>query len=331
MSEYRTDTKEGLEMAEISSNFEVTHLEQFEDGLGFGEGAISHAERLKIVGIELVAKVESAIATDAILEPVSVDKNGNRIEDDGCGDGRAVSRIFKGYIQKAKSFVRAKVFGGGAAMVTAMSVGDGSASGQSLNQAFKTSIGKMKTAGIDFGAHTDEHANGKNSGCGAIDKAPVVIANVAKYEDEIVEAISGLGVDTSGLDAVMANFHDYAEEIQGKPYSGKEVVDDITNEGKIVKELEDHHYEMFILLNTVEGYTVNQELIRSVSDGKIQVFAVDVWRLQELALKRFPDDEQARNDAFLSELVYTMGVAATLTAGDLPVRLLTQKSVVLAA
>ncbi len=331
MSEYTTNMHEGMTMIENSFDIEVTRIEQFENGLGFGEGTISHAERLKIVGAELVAKVESVIVTGPILQPLSVDKYGNPVEDDGCGDGRGVRRIFRGFVQKAKSLVRAKVFGGGATMVTAMSIGDGSATGQTLNQAFESSIQTMKEGGIDFGAHTDEHAIGENCGCGAIDKAPDVIQNVTKYQDEITEAITGLGVDTTGLDVVMDNFREYAETVRGQPYSGKKIISDITNEGKIVKELEDHHYEMFIVLNTVEGHTVNQELIRSVSEGKIQVFVVDVWRLQELAMKRFPNDEEARNTAFLSELVYTMGVAATLTTGDLPVRILSQKSAVLTA
>jgi len=50
----------------------------------------------------------------------------------------------------------------------------------------------------------------------------------------------------------------------------------------------------------------------------VQVFAVDVWRMKQLAEKmnNTPADQQR---AFLSELVYTLSVTATLTIGDLPV------------
>lgn len=314
-------------MVEIKPEVEVLSPDQFKDGFGFGEGTISFKARQEVIGSEIVASVEEAVASNEILIPVSKDKDGNRIEDDGCGDGRGVSRVFMGPIEKAKSLIRAKVFGGGATMVSAMAIGDGTASGKGLNELFRTTIDTMKDQQIDFGAHTDQHAEGENCGCGAIDKAPDVIANVTKFEPQIVSAINGLGVDTAGLDGIMSNYRGYATEIAGAEYSGKEVADDITNEGKIIKELEDRHYEILMVLNMVEGHTVNQELIRAVSGGEAQVFAVDVWRLQELAMKRFPEDKKAQNDAFLSELVYTLGVSGTLTAGDLPVRVLNQKDI----
>lgn len=48
--------------------------------------------------------------------------------------------------------------------------------------------------------------------------------------------------------------------------------------------------------------------------------------MQELAMREYPDDQQKQNEAFLSELVYTLGVSATLTKGDLPVYLVNEKT-----
>jgi hypothetical protein len=72
------------------------------------------------------------------------------------------------------------------------------------------------------------------------------------------------------------------------------------------------------VLNTVRACTVNQKLIREITDDKAQIFAVDVWRMQDIAGKLY-DDRAAHQRAFLSELIYTLATAAVLTKGDLPV------------
>lgn len=319
---------EGMEMVEQKPEIEIVPLA---DGFGYGDGSISYVARKEAVGSEVLAKAEEAIASEDILEPVSKDKHGNYIQDDGCGDGRGVRRVFKNGIEKLKSLARAKVFGGGVTMVTAMEIGDGQAAGKTLNEVFSASITLMEDKGIDFGGHTDDHAEGENCGCGAIDKSPTVVSNVARYRDSIKDSINALGVDTTGLDQVLDNYETYNYEIVGQSFSGKAVSNQTSSTGKVVKQLADDHREAFVLLNTVEGYTVNQQLVRDLTDNQVQVFAVDVWRLQELAVLRHPGDQAKQNQAFLSELVYTLGVSATLTQGDLPVRVLRRKDYALVA
>lgn len=304
---------------------EVVTPDHFKEGFGFGEGAISYEERIQMVsGVTLLA-VESALESNDILTEVSRDSEGNYIEDDGCGDGRGVNRIFHGLVQKTKSLARSKVFGGGATMVSAMEIGAGKAQGKSLNEVFSNAIHNLKDKRTDFGAHTDEHAHGENCGCGAIDKAPQVIGNAVKYEERITKVITSLGLNLQGIQEVYDNYRSYALDVMEQPYSGKTVANEIAENGKVIKELKGDHREMYVLLNTVEGYTVNQELIRTISDDEVQVFAIDVWRLQELAARQYPDAESEQNKAFLSELIYTLGVSATLTKGDLPVRILSKK------
>lgn len=307
------------------------------DGLGFGEGGISHNDRTDVEP-ELKAKVEAIIQSDEILVAVDTDKDGVMLDDDGCGDGRGVKNIFEGVVERFKSLNRAKVFGGAPAMVASAAVGLGMAKGKKLVAVFEGGINSLKDKMIGFGGHTDEHAHGPNCGCGAIDKAPQAIANAVKYESEIRSTIEALGISDDGLDDVYADYRDYAAEIAGDgTYQGVEVMSQVVESGKVVKKLADAHNEMYIVLNTKRGMTVNQELIRRVSDGKIQVFGVDVWRMQDLAARLYdnetvvtlhPELDEAQlalktaeyqHKAFLSELVYTLGVAATLTKGDLPV------------
>lgn len=326
--EYKVMMIEGdMSTETLTPQIEVTKIV---DGFGFGEGGISHEERKLIVGEEVLAEVEGAIASNDILTPVASDKIGRRIDDDGCGDGRGVKTVLEGHVRRAKSLDRSKVFGGGVAMTVGMKIGLGETSDQGLQELFHHSIETLKDKQIDFGAHTDDHNSGEqsaNSGCGAIDRAPFVIQNAVKYKEQITDCIAALGADTGKLDEVFANFSSYADQIQDGEYSGKKVVSEVSDNGKIVKELEHNHHEMYVLLNTVEGKTVNQELIRSISGGDVQVFGVDVWRMQELAQREYPNNTEKQNTAFLSELVYTLGVSATLTKGDLPVYLLSETQV----
>lgn len=206
-------------------------------------------------------------------------------------------------------------------MAAASSIGLGKAHGQTLREVFHTGIDSLRNKMIGFGGHTDEHAYGLACGCGAVDKAPIAIANAVKYEEQIRTTLQVLGIDESGLDDVFGNYEAYAEAIKDDTsYSGADVMNEIVSSGKVVKELRGNHLEMYIVLNMTKGYTVNQEAVRQATGDEVQVFGVDVWRMKDVADRLYANEsEDVRHQAFLSELVYTLGVAATLTKGDLPV------------
>ena len=273
-------------------------------------------------------RVEEAITSGDLLVPVDSNTEGQMVDDDGCGDGRVWKRVFQGPVEKFRSLRRPKVFGGGPAMATASLIGLGEAEGKSLKTAFSAGIGLLKKSKIDFGGHTDSQSHGLNCGCGAIDKAPAVIANIVKYADHIKNTILGLGIESDRLDEIVDNYKDYAAEIDenGAEYSGSVVMDEIIDSGRIVKELDGTHNEMFIILNNVNGRTIDQDRVRELSEGDIQAFVVDVWRLKDISNRLYADESaEVKHQAFLSELFYTFGVAATLTKGDLPVYAVSQQ------
>jgi hypothetical protein len=298
----------------------IVHVEvtKLSDGLGIGEGSISGGEIGKAAGAETMTRVDQAINSPNILVPVGVDGNGKQVEDDGCGDGRFTALVKKGRDILKRSLHRAKVFGGGATMATADRIGAGDTANMTLEEVFAASMDYMTSSQIDFGAHTGHSGNGE-CGCGAIDKAPIAVAFVAKYRDTIGKQFEALGVSTDGLAAVFDNFAAYAERIQGQSFQGRNVMEMIIDVGKIVKELGGPHKEARIVLNHVRGMTVNQQLVREASGGEVDIFAVDVWRMQDLAVRLHPNDEVAQTRAFQSMLAYTLAVAAVLTKGDLPV------------
>lgn len=288
----------------------------FEHGFGFGDSnKPSFADMQKNIREDLLIAVNNLLRTGHVLTYVDRLDNGQLVADDGCGDGRAAVKVYVGNEERHRSLNRAKVFGGGVTMTLAMQIGAGRAQGKTLTEAFHETIELLESRGIEFGAHTDNHSHDGKSGCGAIDNAPVVLANVAKYHDEIIQTILALdlGFSEEQITNVVTAFEEYQAGLQEPNYSGAVVVSEIQQHGKVIKELDGEHKELFVLLNMVEGMTADQALVRDITEGQVQLFDVDVWRLQQLA------SAYGTDDALISELVYTLGVAATLTHGDLPV------------
>ncbi len=301
------------------------------DGLGFGDGTISRTALQTVSGNEdLPVIVDAAVHDLRILAHVDAEA-----QDDGCGDGRGVTtrvgaisaKVNGNVVQFTRSLFRAKVFGGGATMATAMLIGLGTSAEKSLTETFSDAVAQLSHAGIDFGAHTDDRAQAPNCDCGAIDSAPFILEAAAKYQVQITGVILillGLNSNdaaavqqlTNTLAAVFDRFADKTAHTEG--YEGAAVLQIIIDAGKVVKELADDHREDSIVLNNVEGYTVNQGFVREQTGDRAQVFAVDVWRIKQLAAQLYtdPDEQQI---ALLSELVYTLATAAVLTKGDLAI------------
>lgn len=329
--------------------FAMTHEEEPEmrefavtkitDRLDFGDGSISLDERLSSedqpLTPETLQKVEAAITSDTILVPIDVDDDSQPLEDDGCGDGRAVNRIFEGSTEHKRSLNRAKVFGGGSTMGVAAAIGLGKTAGTHLGGVFSHTIERFKARRIAFGAHSSDHSSDpETGGCGAIDNAPLIVSNAVKFEDKIRGAISVIANSThdgAQLNTIFANYNSYADEIAyDKSYSGRKVTEEILNNGKVVKELKGPHLETHVVINTVPGHTINQELIREVSGNTAQAFAVDEWRMKQIAEELY-DSRVEQQKAYLGMLVYTLATAATLTKGDLPVFIVTKSPELVAA
>jgi Cadmium carbonic anhydrase repeat len=279
------------------------------DGLGYGNqsSAISVTSEDK----ELMHRVDEALHSDSLIVPLSLDEAGQPVRDDGCGDGRMCVHVYP-------HEHRAKVFGGGLTMTVSMLIGLGKATGQAPEHLFADGITVLRDSQLDFGAHTDDHAVPPNSGCGAIDKFPEILETSTDFTVQIAASIRMLGMDTNLLDEVQAAFQQYVQDHTADPYSGHTVSEMIVHEGKLVKELTGTHVEKAIVLNMIAGSTVDQKFVYENTNGKAEVFAVDVWRMQELADTQY-STAPLRQKAFLSELVYTLATAAVLTQGSLPV------------
>ncbi len=321
------------------------------DGLGFGEGGISVREQVKqgILTPEAPKHIHELLTSDAkAFKPIEA-------PDDGCGDGRPWSKILQlvpeGYRKKIRLFktslLRAKVFGGGLVTASSMwrAIKGAPTDGQTVGQDRAFMADELKKRSFSHGAHSSDHAEGEDCGCGAIDNYPVITANAVKYRDKITSVLGVLYGDdfSDNKSAIDEVFDAYGSAVKTPGYfsdaSGKKSMEQILESGAVVKELSGRHVEETIVINDVPGTTLDQQYFTQtvknacVEEPKpqtIQAFSVDIWRGKEIAdvvadiaAEQDPsvDIEHIRKVAYADFLIRTLAVAATLTAGDLPVYL----------
>lgn len=316
-------------------NIRVTRLS---DGLGFGDGQISRFDRESMPGNEDLAEVtDNALRNPAILVPVGRYDSGELIDDDGCIDGRPVAEslgaIIRGVQILKTSLHRPKVPGGGLVMTAASRIGLGLAAGQSLTDTFEAARQQAKNANVKVGGHTDDHAqaHGPNCGCGALDKAVDNIAAVGLYRPQISQVVEILAGNSPELAAtkqhsdvrpgILEHYVELAEAgSRAAGFAGRAIMNNLIDSEAVVKQLAGPHRETRIAINRVPGLTIDQAVVRDGTGDRAQVFALDEWKLQALAKDLYSDPAEQRR-AYLSQLVYTLGVTAVLTKGDLPIDL----------
>jgi hypothetical protein len=336
------ETSEGtFDMAERQKEQEYKVELIAPNGLGFGEGGISvqtQIENGELHRESLEAAIEIVTHDEEVY--VQVDDEAN---DDGCGDGRETSRIYKlldpltNETQEFKrSLRRAKLFGGGLIAASSMwRAVDGDPKAKTLHGDRAFIQAELKKRGVSYGAHTDDHAEGENCGCGAIDKYDVISSNVLKYKNNILDTLQALygSAFEDNADAISSVYSVY--EQLGEEYfnglTGKSTMSDIEKDGAVVKQLRGKHMEDMVVLNDVEGTTLDQEKLREklVAKGlspNIQAFAVDAWRgrmyadvVADIADENGHDRDEAYKIAYADFLIRTLAVSGTLTKGDQPV------------
>ena len=313
-------------------------------GLGFGEGAISTQARIENEGLsqhDLLIAREIVRNDPDVFTDVDPDA-----QDDGCGDGRSVVRIYRRdengrEVTFGKSRRRAKIFGGGLTASASMlrSVAGPLKDGETVLGDRKFMAAQLDKLGIQHGAHTDNHAAGEKCGCGAIDNYPKITANTLKFKGQILATMQALYGESyaENQSAIEQVFARYGELVEDEAYfsdaAGRQTMDLIEGEGAVIKELGDAHLEGVVVLNDREGTTFDQrkfdEKLRAQGvESEIQVFVVDTWRgrmyadaVAKIAVENgmAADYEAARQVAYADFMIRTLAVAATLTGGDLPV------------
>lgn len=314
------------------------------EGVGFGEGTISAKNRPEapLSPEQLSKAIELLLAHwDEVLVDVEED-------DDGCGDGRPTGRTLQfinGLKDKAREFktskLRAKIFGGGLQVAGSMwrAVTGKPENGETVLGDRKFVAGELKRRGIKYGAHIDNHAHGENCGCGALDKYALTTELSGKYRENILETAKVFYADEAEYEAAAPALNQAfdsraaiaADEHYLSDAAGRRTMDFIEEDGAVIKELTDGHFEAIDILNEEPGKTIDQKKVAKLFEAaglpdNIQVFVVDVWRghmyadaVADMAAEQGYDRDAARQTAFADFIVNQLAVSAALTDGTQPV------------
>ncbi len=346
----------GEVMFAVPSDDEIERAPEYEmvcvapDGVGYGEGAISAGDRQNHldypISKEQLMQAVSILAEHSQHITVPVEEY-----DDGCGDGRPAEKIQMldpetGELVDFKvSKLRAKIFGGGLQVAASMwrSIVGGPKDGQTVLGDRKFIASELKKRNVQYGGHTDNHAQGDSCGCGAIDKYPTSVKMSGTYRAEISGTLSLFYEDPLTHDAVQKAFAARAAIANDEGYmsnaTGRETANFMIEDGAVIKELVNEHLEAIVILNDQPHTTIDQALAAQILKDaglpdKIQVFVVDVWRGREyatvvadIASELGYEHDQAYETAMADFYINQLSVSATLTKGDLPVMMNRQKAV----
>lgn len=281
------------------------------DGLGYGDGDIGNDSTLN-------KRLLSELSRGEYL----VDCSGSFL-DSGCDcpDGRP-SKDHKGNLPK--------IFGGSALMVK---LGLYAKAGRVPTPEEVIDCARINNIGI--AAHTGPTSDESKCGCGAIDNQNIIPTKVEEYSDNIqhgaVAILNMLGVDFSAQEYLEAN---RGVNKYSLPNDHREPAEELgiyeTEGNAIVIEREGSHKEALIVLNFAPNRTLNlDEIAEKYSDS--QVFCVDIWALSDLSKILAINDNDEFVEANFKKILYTMliyslGTAATLTNGKIPVYTVTYQN-----
>jgi len=192
----------------------------------------------------------------------------------------------------------------------------------------------VKSLGLPYlpGAHDDDHSG---VGCGALAH---MLRIAEKMEDreamqDYVRAIAEDYYDQNTYEEVLEN----VAEILGPDHKDTYFMKDQTTgeytfassllhkteeigrseDRKAVEVLRGDHSEVLLIINKQPGTTLNRDKLSADNNHLAQVFNYDYWVSVDRARQLFPDDEEAQKKIIISQVMFAVGTAMTLTDGSL--------------
>ncbi len=134
--------------------------------------------------------------------------------------------------------------------------------------------------GYSIGGHTDTHADGDKSGCGANDKLAVIYDYIKKHAGDLQVVAAKLGVIISDADrdSIAANASTRTQFSEGR-----ELLDALKTAGGIVDVLVGEHKEVVAVINTRQNTTLDRNVLADEFGNNYQAFNVDVWAFEDAA------------------------------------------------
>ena len=183
--------------------------------------------------------------------------------------------------------------------------------------ALAQAIDFLRRKDVPIAGHTDDHAHGKASGCGANDKLPMIFNLLQRKGDAVRGIVESLGV------AVDDDTHQHLITNAQQPRefdTVREVFEQLRKaDGAHIATLRGGHQEVMAVINLREGTTLDRTALATEFGEQLQSFNVDVWALKNLAeVLADGSDDGSANQLFRAMLYYN--VATTLVLADSSLR-----------
>jgi hypothetical protein len=174
---------------------------------------------------------------------------------------------------------------------------------------YRTTLAALKGAGLAIGGHTDDHAQGVASGCGANDKLPLIYNFMVRNASEIRDLATAVGVSVSDQthDLIIHN-----AEARSQFSSGIELLDALRQVGgdDVIDPLKGVHNEVVAVVNLRTGTTLNREALAHEFGAEYQAFNVDAWSFTAAAeaISSTPEEAEQKVVAMVYYNLATAGV-----------------------
>lgn len=136
--------------------------------------------------------------------------------------------------------------------------------------------------GYEVGGHTDDHAEGDASGCGANDKLDKIYNFMVRKADVLRMTAEALGVTISeDTHAMIVNNASARTDFS----KGSELLEALreTAGNETVDPLRGGHQEVIAVINKRPGTTLDREVLEAEFGSAYEAFNVDVWTFDEAA------------------------------------------------
>lgn len=159
--------------------------------------------------------------------------------------------------------------------------------------AYRNTVQLLQERGFDVGCHTDDHAHGDASGCGANDKLPAIYSYMTRKGDVLRQTAELLGVSVddathtliTGNAVARTEFSAGAELLTAlREQAGDEAVD----------PLEGNHLEVAAVINKRPGTTLDRKALAAEFGLDYEAFNVDVWTFEEAARATSASEDEVR-------------------------------------
>lgn len=227
-----------------------------------------------------------------------------------CIDGRMADR---GAVEGLNSA------GGSLSYVVADDLTTKRFAGDSFAEAIDNTLEVLRGQGQAVGAHTDSHAAGEKSGCGANDRLSEIYAKMVEENETIRAAaaeILGQDIDDQTHELIYKNAAERTDFANGAAN-----LITMKTDGAQVEKLEGNHHEVLAVINFQPGTTLDRAALKTEFGDNYQAFNIDAHGFEKAA-HTISINEQEKQQKIVALTYYNLATAHVLCGPSMRVGVL---------